>query len=179
MKFLILYFWFLRLFCPGSHSHTHHCWKTFLLFLGNIYLYILETLFSYHRLLVANGESCCFSLSAVTAFLSDGCSFHFLLKQHTVQKCGTVTKEPACCFRPWSWGPAGPVGLQQHTEGFWGPGCQDSLLKGLGGSFRGKAGSTGKHEVHIGICVFYRKWPSCLYCPWRCPGMSVPLLFLR
>lgn len=105
MKFLILYFWFLRLFCPGSHSHTHHCWKTFLLFLGNIYLCILETLFSYHRSLVANEESCCFFLGTMTAFLSDGWSLRFLLKQHTVQESGAVTKDPECCVQALELGP--------------------------------------------------------------------------
>jgi hypothetical protein len=41
----------------------------------------------------------------MTAFLSDGWSLRFLLKQHTVQESGAVTKDPECCVQALELGP--------------------------------------------------------------------------
>lgn len=98
MKFLILYFWFLRLFCPGSHSHTHHCWKTFS-FLSWQHLLVYFRNIVFLSQIIGGKRRVLLCLSIVTAFLSHGCSLHFLLEQHTVQKSGIVTKDPECCFQ--------------------------------------------------------------------------------
>lgn len=112
---------------------------------------ILETLFSYHRSLVASEKSCCFVLSIVTAFLSDGWSLRFLLKQHTARKWYSHKRPRMLCPGPGAGALLISVGLavfacsgtQRASEAQY----VRTLSQGLGGrgSFWGEAGSTYSH----------------------------------
>lgn len=121
MKFLILYFWFLRLFCPGSHSHTIHCWKPFS-FVSWQHLLVCFRNIVFLSQIVGGKRRILLFLSIVTALLSDGCSLRFLLEQHTVQKSAIVTKDPQCCFQALELAVSGLISvcicrLQSITEG--------------------------------------------------------------
>lgn len=71
--------------------------NSFLLFLGDIYLHILETLFSDHRYWVASGEFCCFSFTYCDYFSIFWRLCPFFMKTSYCTKGDTVAKHADCC----------------------------------------------------------------------------------